>query len=152
MRLGFPSRPIQQTMWLSSKSFKITLGRMSEICNFLSRLNIDLYRFPSKMFPVRSEKFKVVENGRYLEMDKTILDIDQVRSEIIAIEQLGAFFKARDIRCLAHTSMYCVPVSTKSDVVERSILEIEVIAYFMNKFGSGFVECRLGPMYENYYS
>lgn len=150
MRLGFPSRPVQQTMWLSTKSFKVTISRMSEICSFLSRLNVDLYRFPSKMFPVKNEDYTIIENGKSINVTKAILDIDQVRPEVIAIEQLGAFFKARDIRCLAHTSMYCNPISLKSDVVARSIIEIEVISYFLSKFGSGFLECRLGPMYDDY--
>lgn len=146
MRIGFAARPVQPTMWLSTKSFKITLERMTHICGFLEDLEIDFWRFPSKMFPVIEKEYATEYKGQTVAEKKKVLDIEQVRPEIYNIEHLARLFEAKDVRTCVHASMYCNPTSIKKDVVDRSILEIEVLAYFLKHFGSGWVETRLGPL------
>ena len=146
MRIGFCASPVQPELSISSKSFKITLDRLGKLADWLNKLGIDFYRFPSKMFPTVKKEFVVKSDSGEKVVEKRVIDFSQVQSEVIVIGQLGKFYKSRGIRTCLHTSLYCNPVSLKEDVVKRSIDEIEILSYFLNKFGSGWLETRLGPI------
>lgn len=140
MRIGFPSRPIYDIAFASTDDLRVNIARMEKMGAFMGDIGVDFYRFPSKMFP------NVFMKGVGQQPDMKVKSMDAVQSCVIAINELGAYYKSLDIRIGVHASEFVNPISQNPKVVEQSAKEVEVLAAFCEYFGDGFVETRIGPV------
>ena len=142
MRIGFPAKPIKALQYGDTDDFRLNLQRMEHLAAFLDSVDIDYYRFPSKMFPNILGTF----NGEAIK----IKSMDYIKNDLLAVSELGKYFRMLNIRTSVHASHYCNPISKNDMVVAQSVAEVEALAFFLTHFGKGWIELRIGaPGKEN---
>jgi UV DNA damage endonuclease len=119
---GLPSHDMRR--WQSEPHLRVSLENLDAILDRLEREEIPMYRLPSGFVPY----------GTHPDMPRFHRQLDECADELARV---GERIRVLDVRVSTHPGQYVVLNSTREDVQEAAVRDVEMQAELLDAFGVG---------------